>query len=151
MRFNELAHVGEKLGLISVLLDYKLHAFSLAFYSLFNKVYLWINQTSDITSDKEGVPLLKYQAGRVPTRGNRNDRVVLINASVHWTTENKVFAKLALHIRLIRVGFHFFKTCMTFWPIYNKFIAILFLERNCKLFEDKVLLSWSPDFPQCLA
>lgn len=38
MRFSELAHVGEKLGLILVLLNYKLHAFSLAFHSLFNKV-----------------------------------------------------------------------------------------------------------------
>ena len=38
MRFSEFAHIGEKLGLISVMLDYKLHAFSLAFHSLFNKL-----------------------------------------------------------------------------------------------------------------
>ena len=56
----------------------------------------------------EGVPSLKQQPGRVPTRGSRDDRVVLINVPVHRTTENKVFAKLTLHIRLIRVGFHFY-------------------------------------------
>lgn len=31
----------------------------------------------------EGAPSLKCQPGRVPTRGNRDDKVVLINAPVN--------------------------------------------------------------------